>query len=120
MDFKKNSQNLHFVDNSKTTKREKVASCKLYKILDFLELLLHNFQTHLDVGKKLTIDEMMIKFKGKSSMKQYMKQKPIKWVYEVWVLGDLSTGYMCNFEIYSGNSVERQVITIRVNMLFGH
>ena len=53
---------------------------------------------------------MMIKFKGRSSLKQYMKQKPIKRDYKVWVLADTLTGYVYNFEIYCGKSVERQTL----------
>jgi hypothetical protein len=52
---------------------------------------------------------MMIKFKGRSSFKQYIKEKPIKQGYKVWVLADASTGYVYNFEVYSGKSVKRQV-----------
>jgi hypothetical protein len=100
--------NLRSVDNSKAAKMEKLKSNKLYKVQDFLELLIYNFQTHFDLGEKLTIDEMMIKFKGRSSFKQCIKEKPIKRGYKVWVLADASTGYVYNFEIYSGKSVERQ------------
>ena len=30
------------------------------------------------------IDEHMVKFKGKNSMKQYMKSKPIEWGFKLW------------------------------------
>jgi hypothetical protein len=106
--FKRILGNLHLVDNSKAEKDEELKSNKLYKGIHFLELLIHNFQTHFDLGEKLTIDEMMVKFKGRSSFKQYIKEKPIKRGYKVWVIADASTGYVYNFEIYTGKSVERQ------------
>jgi hypothetical protein len=77
-------------------------------VIHFLELLIHNFQTHFDLGEKLTIDEMMVKFKGRSSFKQYIKEKPIERGCKVWVIADASTDYVYNFEIYIGKSVERQ------------
>ena len=44
----------------------------------------------------------MIKFTGRSSLKQYMPMKAIKWDIKVWVLGDSSNGYFSNFQIYTG------------------
>ena len=44
----------------------------------------------------------MIKFTGRSSLKQYMPMKPIKHGIKVWVLGDNSNGYFCDFQIYTG------------------
>ena len=43
----------------------------------------------------------MVKFKVRSTMKQYMPQKPIKQGYNVWVRSDLN-GYVCQFQIYTG------------------
>ena len=50
----------------------------------------------------------MIKFKGRSSLKQYLPMKPIKRGFKVWVRADSHNGYLCNFEIYTGkeDSVE--------------
>ncbi|CAF1640301.1 unnamed protein product, partial [Didymodactylos carnosus] len=107
--FKRILGNIHLVDNSNAEKQKELAPNKLYKVSHCLKLLKQNFQTHFDLGEKLTIDEMMIKFKGRSSLKQYIKQKPIKRGYKVWILADTSTGYVYNFDIYSGKSIERQV-----------
>lgn len=47
----------------------------------------------------------MIRFKGRSHMKQYMPKKPIKRGYKCWVRADSSTGYMYEFEFYTGRVV---------------
>jgi hypothetical protein len=44
----------------------------------------------------------MIKFKGRSSLKQYFPLKPIKRGYQVWCWCDLITGYLFNYQIYLG------------------
>ncbi|ERL91043.1 hypothetical protein D910_08385 [Dendroctonus ponderosae] len=36
----------------------------------------------------IAIDESMIKFKGRSALKQYMPKKPIKQGYKIWALAD--------------------------------
>ena len=107
--FKRILGSLHLVDNVEAERSGAAQSNKLYKVSNFLNMLKQSFQTHFDLGENLTIDEMMIKFKGRSSIKQYLKDKPIKRGYKVWVLADTSTGYIYDFEIYSGKSMERQI-----------
>ncbi|CAI6357497.1 unnamed protein product [Macrosiphum euphorbiae] len=43
----------------------------------------------------------MIKFKGRSTLKQYMKDKPVKRGYKGWMLCD-SSGYNLKFEVNTG------------------
>ena len=47
--------------------------------------------------KEVAIDEAIIKFTGRSSLKQYLPMKPIKRGIKVWVLGDRSNRYFWNF-----------------------
>ncbi|XP_015373375.1 PREDICTED: piggyBac transposable element-derived protein 4-like [Diuraphis noxia] len=54
--------------------------------------------------KHLSIDESVIAFKGRSGMKQYMPMKPIKRGFKVWALADSASGYLINFEIYTGKN----------------
>ena len=56
------------------------------------------YQPHCEVS----VDEAMIKFQGRSSLKQYMLLKPVKRGIEVWVLADSHNGYFQKFEVYSG------------------
>jgi hypothetical protein len=50
----------------------------------------------------MAVDESMEPFKGRSSMKQYMPMKPVRRVYKVWCLADSRTGFVRQFDIYSG------------------
>jgi len=52
----------------------------------------------------------MIKFKGRSSIKQYQLLKPTKRGYKIWVLAESSTGYVYNFQIYTGKDVVMSLI----------
>jgi hypothetical protein len=52
----------------------------------------------------MVVDESMVPFKGRSSMKQYMPMKPVKRGYKVWCLADSRTGFVSQFDIYSGRS----------------
>ena len=44
----------------------------------------------------------MVKFKGRSSIKQYQPLKPVKRGFKVWCTADSSNGYVGNFVVYTG------------------
>ena len=73
-------------------------------LLSYLE---EKFKSIYDPGQDLAVDEAMIKFQGRSSLKQYMPMKPIKRGIKVWVLGDSKNGYFSRIEVYTGNDVEK-------------
>ena len=50
----------------------------------------------------VTIDERMVQNKGRYSFRQYIKDKPTKWVIKIWVIADSATGYTYNFDVYTG------------------
>ena len=53
-------------------------------------------------SKQLAINEAMTKFQGRSSLKQYMPQKPIKRGIKVWVLAESTNGFFSRLEVYTG------------------
>lgn len=93
--------NLHLNNNILQPKRGEENFDRLYKVRPLLDHLSKTFLEMLHPSKNQAIDESMIKFKGRSSIKQYMPKKPIKRGFKVWMRCDES-GYACQFEIYSG------------------
>lgn len=75
---------------------------KLYKIRPFLELINKACQNAAKNTNSQSIDEAMVKFKGVSSLKQYMPLKPVKRGYKVWTRADSTTGYVFEFDVYTG------------------
>ena len=51
--------------------------------------------------QELSVDERLMKSKAHSKFKQYIRNKPTKWGFKIWVLAD-PTGYTCDFELYLG------------------
>lgn len=80
--------NIHCNDSSLEPKRGSPNFDKLYKLKPVIEKLRECFQKSKNVTQDLTIDESMVKFKGRSTLKQYMPQKPIKRGYKIWMLND--------------------------------
>ena len=52
------------------------------------------------------IDKSMVPYRGLHSAKQYIKGKPVKFGYKLWILCS-SDGYPYNFEIYCGKNESR-------------
>ncbi|XP_024119090.1 piggyBac transposable element-derived protein 3 [Oryzias melastigma] len=88
-------RNLHFCDNTAPKNDD-----KLYKIRLIIDSLLPKFQA-LPQNQMLCIDEQMVPFKGRSSLKQYIPKKPYKWGYKIFVLCD-TNGLVHSFDIYTG------------------
>ena len=61
---------------------------QLFKVCKFLDLITPNFEQEYIPHKRVTIDEVMIPFKGWLSFKQYMKDKPVKSGIKMFVLTD--------------------------------
>ena len=75
---------------------------KLFKVRKLIDLVSAQFDSQYNTHGELTIDEAMIKFKGRLGFKQYIKNKPTKWGIKVFVLSDATTGYVKRFQIYTG------------------
>lgn len=97
--------NLHLNNNADMPKRIDPSFDKLYKLRPFLSSLQESFRRCLNLHEHVAVDESMIRFKGRSSLKQYMPKKPIKRGFKVWILAD-QTGYAWAFDIYTGKSIE--------------
>jgi hypothetical protein len=54
--------------------------------------------------QNLSHDEAMIKYFGKSGLKQAIRNKPIRFGFKAWVLSTVS-GYVIVFELYQGKGV---------------
>lgn len=60
-----------------------------------------------NVGEQITIDEMMVRYKGSyCPARQYMPKKPQKWGLKIWCLADSVTRYVSNFDVYCGAFVQ--------------
>jgi Transposase IS4 len=59
-----------------------------------------SFAAHAAPSQRLTLDEAMVAFKGRSPIKQYIPSKPHKWGYKIYCLS--SEDYLLRFEVYAG------------------
>ncbi|XP_049816435.1 piggyBac transposable element-derived protein 3-like [Schistocerca nitens] len=75
---------------------------KLFKIRPLLSALQSSLKT-LPPEEYQAVDEQIIPFKGRSGLKQYVRNKPHKWGYKSFTRAG-SSGMMYDFEIYVGKN----------------
>jgi hypothetical protein len=92
---------LHIVDEDDKTLDK---TDKIYKIRPLLNILLSKFQNHYIPCEELSLDEGMIPTKNRLAIKQYLKDKPIKWGIKSFLLCESNSGYVWNIEIYTGKN----------------
>ncbi|KAM7310521.1 piggyBac transposable element-derived protein 3 [Ixodes scapularis] len=90
---------LHFNDNNESTTDDD----RILKIRPVIDTLNRTFSLAVDPEEYQSVDEMMIPFKGRSSIKQFLPSKPKRWGFKVWVRAGAS-GYIYKFEVYQGGS----------------
>ena len=91
-------------DNTTAKPRDDPAFDRLHKIRPLITNVQRKFMSQYIPHREVSVDEAMVGFKGRSSLKQYMPMKPTKRGYKIWCLCDSTNGYMFNFEVYTGAS----------------
>lgn len=89
---------IHLADNDAV-----VASDKLYKVRPFLSALNKSFQQFGIFCKFLSVDEEMVPYYGHHSAKMYIRGKPIRFGFKLWVLAS-DSGYPFNVDVYCGKT----------------
>ncbi|XP_065672246.1 piggyBac transposable element-derived protein 3-like [Hydra vulgaris] len=90
--------NIHVNDNNADPDTN---TDKLYKMRPLIDSLNKKFTELYSALRSVSINESMILFKGRSSLRQYISVKPIKRGYKLWSLADMD-GYLYKLEVYQG------------------
>ena len=89
---------------------------RLRKLKPFVNLIKSNCLTFYQPLQHLSVDERMVKSKARCHMIQYIRNKPVKWGFKLWVVADTS-GYTVDFNIYTGkDECSDQGLTYKVVM----
>ena len=96
-------QNMHFSENLQNLPpRDSEQYDRAWKLRPLFDHLLKHFQEAMQPESHQSIDEHMCKFKGKSIMRQYMKNKPIKWRFKFWFRCGSKSRYLYEFDMDLG------------------
>jgi hypothetical protein len=102
--FKKLTENVHCNDNTKVVPKVEGGYDRLHKLRPVINDLNSRLKEVYIPSGVMAVDESLVPFKGRSSMKQYMPMKSVKRGYKVWCLTDSRNGFVSQFDTYSGRS----------------
>lgn len=91
---------LRFDDTATRIERREID--KIAPIREVFDLFIEKCKSLYSLGEYVTLDEMLLAFRGRCSFRMYMPQKPNKYGLKVFSLVDARTFYTSNMEIYAG------------------
>lgn len=92
--------------DSKATRAERKKTDKLAAVRSILNQFINNCKSSYCLGEYLTIDEMLLPFRGRCSFIQYIPNKPAKYGLKIFAVCDSKTFYVSNIELYCGKQPE--------------
>ena len=103
--FEKLKNFLHFANNDEVPEKDHPNYDRAYKVRHVINQNNNNaFQNCGEPERQQSIDERMVKFKGHSIMRQYIKNKPVKWGFKLWMRRGAKSGYTFEIDVYTGKS----------------
>jgi len=106
---------LENVDISEITDRKDKS---FSKIKSFIENLQKKFLNLYPLETKLTIDEALVFFRGRSEMIFYIPKKPHKWGFKIHILAASESSYCYKFYFDKGNSENCKTLNIIKQLSF--
>ncbi|XP_015438099.1 PREDICTED: piggyBac transposable element-derived protein 3-like, partial [Dufourea novaeangliae] len=98
--FEKIKEAFHINDNTQQPERGSANYDKLYKIRPLLDKMKEKCNK-INQEEHQSIDEQMIKYKGRHNLKQYLPMKPNKWGFKMFTRAGVS-GIVYDFALYAG------------------
>ena len=75
---------------------------KLHKVRPLLDHIRPKCKELYSADVNVSVDERMVKSKGRSGIRQYIKNKPVKFGFKLWVLAESNSGFTIDFNVYTG------------------
>jgi ribosomal protein L31 len=102
------SWNVHMshpdADKENDRKRGTPEHDRLFRVKPLMDTIRHACKAIYHPKRNLAVDERMVACKAHTGMTQYMKAKPTRWGFKLFVLADSSNGFTVDFSVYTGKN----------------
>nr|XP_023027886.1 piggyBac transposable element-derived protein 3-like [Leptinotarsa decemlineata] len=90
--------------DDKSTRAQRKEQDKLAAIRDIWEMFVNNCKKAFEPYENTTIDEQLVRFRGRCPFRQYIKSKPGRYGIKIWAAADTETSYLSNLQVYTGKT----------------
>ncbi|XP_051516636.1 piggyBac transposable element-derived protein 4-like [Myxocyprinus asiaticus] len=102
------SWNVHMshpdADKQNDRKRGTAEHDRLFRVKPLMDTIRHACKAMYHPKRNLAVDERVVACKANTRMSQYMKAKPTRCGFKLFVLADSSNGYTVDFSVYTGKN----------------
>ena len=102
--------NLHFSNNNGAFPRGHPQHDRAFKVRWLIDYINKRYLAAVSPEKDHSIDEHMIKFKGRQIMRQYIKNKPTKWGFKMWYRCGSKSGFLYEMDMYTEKKLPSMVL----------
>ena len=88
--------------DDKATRASRKLLDNLSPIRDLFKTFFQNCLRNYSPSEFVTIDEMLVAFRGRCPFRQYIPNKPAKYGIKIQAMADARTYYTCKMEVYAG------------------
>lgn len=111
---------LHLVNNETAPHRDDDDFDPLYKVRPIYDVLSSRFRSTYYTEEHIVIDEGMVPWRGRLRFRQYIPNKPDKFGMKLYVLSESSSGYVSDFDVYTGADFDPDPAAEVGENLLGH
>ncbi|XP_071054999.1 piggyBac transposable element-derived protein 4-like [Onthophagus taurus] len=98
---------LHLHENDPNDQTLRARTQKVRQYLDYLDKQL---KEQFVPSREISVDESVVRFKGKISFLTYNPKKPTKWGIRIYVMADANTGYVYSILPYYGSLTSEDLV----------
>ena len=106
--FKSILRFLHFVNKEDELPKDHPDHDRLFKLRPFIREIHCQFQHNYIQNREVSINETMVKFKGRKFFRPFLPSKPIPYGFKQFTLAESKSGYVWDFEVYTGKVAEAE------------
>lgn len=114
--FTRLAAHIHFVNNNEVAETDKEKD-RLWKVRPWISAQRKNLEILIPIQNQ-SVDEVMVAFKGRSGLKQYMRSKPRRWGFKLWARAG-ADGMLHDWDVYQGSSSKNSHQTRGPNLSLG-
>ena len=100
--FERLRRALHFNNNAQAHPVGSPGFDKLFKLRPIIDALKESFAAAWTLGARVSVDEAMVAYKGRTYLRQYLPKKVVKWGFKIWMMACASTGYCYALDVEAG------------------